>query len=456
MRPDRKTAGFVLVSLVIAVASPLLAYWHVKGAAIVAVLIVLAAGAGLAWLLGVAEGLVVLLIVTSFVDRYTFPAGSVNVRPEQIAALVATAVLVALRVRDHDLRRMRPNLAEAALLAWFAVGLVSSLVESPIRGQSIKILGLLVVSSLALFVPWRLIDEDAARLERVVRWVLLAFALECLFATLAYFAHVLGPTISMSVNSAGGHLNEYGTLWEPNTLGAVAGAGAVVWAVLGPPRFRHAWLGTAICLAACAISYARASWLAVVIVLTIAIATPISRRINTRALWMAEAATVVVVVLMIAAESIASYTVGPQGGLSGALGAVGNGADLAGRLRQISPVLHDLKHSPLIGGGIDSFGQRHMVQGVQDHLANLEFTVLNDTGLIGLLLFGAFVVLVGMAAWRHRDDPVVFGLSGMLLVIGIANQATQTTELMITWLLMGLLLAALRPGTSRTARDSGP
>ena len=455
MRPDRQTTGFFLVSLAIAVSSTLLAYWHVKGATVIIAILVLGAGAALVWLLGVAEGLVVLLIVTSFVDRYTFPAGPVNVRPEQVAALLATAVLIGLRVRDHDLLRMRPNLAEAAILAWFAVGLVSSLIAAPVRDQSIKILGLLVVSSLALFLPRRLIGQDAARLERVVRWVLLAFAVECLFATLAYFAHVFGPTISMSVNPAGGHLNQYGTLWEPNTLGAVAGAGAVVWAVLGPPRFSHAWLGTAICLAACAVSYARASWLAVVIVLTIAIATPLSRRINTRALWISEAATVGVLLLMIGAESFASYTVGSEHGLGAALGAVGNGTDLVGRLRQISPVLQDLKHSPLIGSGIDSFGQRHVTEGAPDHLANLEFAVLNDTGVLGLFLFVAFAVLIGRAAWRHRDDLVVLGFSGMVLVIGLANQATQTTELMITWLLMGLLLAALGPASSRTARDSG-
>src|SRR5207244_11248817 len=121
-------------------------------------------------------------------------------------------------------------------------------------------------------------------------------------------------------------------------------------------------------------------------------------------------------------------------------------SDILGRLYQIRPVLEDL-HGPvrlLIGAGTDSFGQRHLNQGAPQHLANLELTLLNDTGLLGLLLFVAFGIAVLVAAWRHRESANVVGVGAMLLVLAISNTATETLELMITWLLLGLLLAAIQ------------
>ena len=46
--------------------------------------------------------------------------------------------------------------------------------------------------------------------------------------------------------------------------------------------------------------------------------------------------------------------------------------------------------------------------------------------------------------WRHRESANVVGLGAMLLVLAISNTATETLELMITWLLFGLLLAAIQ------------
>jgi O-antigen ligase len=123
--------------------------------------------------------------------------------------------------------------------------------------------------------------------------------------------------------------------------------------------------------------------------------------------------------------------------------------------------LADLSRNPIVGGGIDSFGQRHVVEGFHEHLANLELIVLNDTGLLGLLLFALVMIAVIVATWRRRNDAIVGGLTAMTLVLALTNQATETLELMITWLLVGLLLAANQaepvsePVSARTARDTG-
>jgi hypothetical protein len=58
-------------------------------------------------------------------------------------------------------------------------------------------------------------------------------------------------------------------------------------------------------------------------------------------------------------------------------------------------------------------------------------------------VFAAFGIAVAVPAWRHRRDATVAGLGMSTLVIAITNMATETTELMITWLLLGLVLMAV-------------
>jgi len=115
----------------------------------------------------------------------------------------------------------------------------------------------------------------------------------------------------------------------------------------------------------------------------------------------------------------------------------------------------------LIGGGVDSYGQIHVVNGRPDHLASLELVILNDTGVIGAALFALFVVLIAIAAWRRAHDITVLGLAAMMFLLVITNAATSTIELMITWLLLGMLIAAIdlakEPAvtlTADTARDT--
>jgi O-antigen ligase len=425
-----------------------LTYFHTRWEALAMTAVVLAALAVLVRALNVRVGLVVFLIVTSFIDRFTFPVGGVDIRPEQIAALAAGGFLVVVvQVRDRSILSLRPNKIESLLLAWFALGLVSSLVGAANRGHSVKILALLMVSSLALFIPRHLLDQRPEDLDRAVRWLLLAFALESVYAVLAYFLHIFGPTISLSINRA--HWSAYGTLWEPNVLGAMSAAGAIAWAFLGRRYFGRAWIGVAVCLAGCGVSFARTAWLALIVVFLVALATPARRRLDLRTLGLAALVMLVIVVGILAAEKVGSYAPGYAGGTikGGTLGDVTNPNDLVGRISQIQPVLADIKNRPIFGSGIDSFGERHVTANGPDYLGNLELSVVNDTGLLGLLVFAAFLLSIVVATWRARNDPTVLGLGATLLVIAITNQSTKTVELMITWLLIGLLLAAIQVST---------
>ena len=396
-------------------------------------------------LLGPNVGLVVLLIVACLLDRGTFKVGSFNIRAEQVAALLTLAVLGITRFSARRTLWLRPSLAEAALAAWFGVGLIGSLTAAPSRGESLKVLALLVLSALGLVLPPRVLERRRKELDEVVRWLLLAVAAEGAYTVLAYFLHWVGPVVSSSFNPGTNLLSAYGTLWEPNVLGAVSAAGAVGWLFLGRVHFKHSWLGVALCLSATIVSFTRAAWLAGALVIVLLLAINNSRQINLRFL----ARRVVPALALIGVLIIGILAVGDKiggsskGRLTDLSRTIGNGTDILGRLGQFNTVLTDLKQNPVFGGGIDSYGQRHMFNGSPEHIANLELAVVNDTGLLGLLIFAAFAALVIVTVWRHRLDSTVIGLAAMTLVIALTNQATETLELMITWLLVGLLLAAI-------------
>ena len=400
--------------------------------------------------LGNQVGLVALLIVTSVVDHFTFSVGSLALRPEQVAALVALVFVAVVRLRARDASWLKPALWEILLLAWFVIGIVSSLLDSPDKRLSAKILALIAICSLGLFLPRRLLagQRAAEQMEVVTRLLLLVFATEAAYGTFAYLLHVFGPTIGLTPNPASGHLSAYGTLWEQNVFGAFAAAGAVAWVYLGPARFKRAAIGLGVCVGGLFDSLTRAAWLAAGVVGLIGLAMPnLRRRINYRVIALAGLIGAGVVVATLVVDRVGRYNVqvsrGPGGGAPpGFLTAILNVVDIAGRANQVGPVFHDLSGHLVLGGGIAGYEARHVVQGVPQHVASLPLLVLNDTGLIGLLVFGAFAAALVLRVWSVRSNPIVLGLGQAGIVVGLTNLSTETTELMIGWLLIGLLLAA--------------
>jgi O-antigen ligase len=417
-----------------------------------ATVLVLLAAAIFTRVLGARVGLLALLVTTCLIDRFTYPLGRVDIRAEQLAALIglgATGFWIVSRRSGWNL--LRPNLSELLLGLWLALSLVSSLAFSPDTSRSVKAVALLLISSLGFLLPRRLIQGRQDQMDMIVKLFLVAIAAEAAYGTGAFLAHVFGPTVSLNVNPASGHLSAYGTLWEPNVFGAFCAAGAVAWAWLGRRYFGHAWIGIAACLGGTLVSFTRAAWFAAVVVLAISLAGPVRQRASLRQLALGIAGAAVIAIAVFGVEQTSHYyqqvsgtPTTPPASTRGLLGLLSNATDVIGRLDQVTKVLHDLGPSPLLGNGTASYGVRHPVAGQpEQHLANLELAVLNDTGVIGLLTFLAFGVSLAYAAWRRRRDPTVAGLGMATLVIVITNTATETTELMITWLMLGLVLLAV-------------
>ncbi len=436
------TTGVVLVVFL-----GTLSLWSRGLGAPLMVVAVLAVGAFYWRVLKPAAALAVLLLVANLAGHFTFSVGPVAIRAEQVAALAATAYLALTCIRAGDFSTFKPRADEWPLLAWIAVSVLSSLLDSPDRGLSAKVLALTTVCTLGFFLPRRVLSGSSGSqlLEVVVRWLLIAFATESAYGVLAYLLHVFGPTISIGPNPASGHLEAYGTLWEQNVFGAFAAGGAVAWVYLGPGRFKKAWIGLAMCLGGLIGSLTRAAWLASAVVGALGVLVPgLRRRLNPSHIGAGLLGGLMVAAAVVIVEKFGTYTVAGaatnRGG--GLLLAIFNLTDFIGRLNQTRPVWSDISGHLILGRGTASFEALHLVNGVPQHVASLPLLVLNDTGLLGLVLFSVFGIAVAARAWSGRKNPIVLGLGQMAIVVALANLATETTELMIGWLLIGILLAA--------------
>lgn len=417
------------------------------------VLAVLGLGALYVRLMGWRVGVLLVLLVTGFTDRYLFRVGPLDLRAEEVAMIGAIAVLAVTRLREPVSAWLRPNLAEGLLIAWFGLSVISSLVASPDRRLSAKIIVLVAVCSLGFFLPRRILQDRGARedLDTLIRWLLIVFATEAAWGSAAYLLHAFGPTISITPNPASGHLSAYGTLWEQNVFGAVCAAGAVAWIYLGPSRFRNAWIGVAICTSGLVDSLTRAAWLAAGIAALVGISlSGLRRRIDMTAAGVGLLGGLIAAAAVLVTDRIGVYTVPVPGANThpknqGLLGAIFNMTDFIGRLNQLSPIWSDIHGiHVLFGRGTASFEALHVDNGVAEHIASLPLLILNDTGVAGLFVFGAFITAVVAAVLSRRHDPVTVGLGQVALVMFIGSLATQTTELMIGWLLAGILMAAIQ------------
>jgi hypothetical protein len=460
-----KSAGIWAAAVVFALFLGLLAAIGGAWTAFVMLAAVLALGAFYVSMLGFQVGLVLLLVVSAMADHFTVRFGPVDIRAEELAGITALIAFAVLRYRTRDITWVRPSSTELLLGAWLAWGIVASLVDSPDRGLSAKYALLYAVCILGLLLPRRLLAGQGARqrLDTVIRWLLVIFATEATYGSIGYLLHAFGPTIAISPNPASGHLESFGTLWEPNLFGAMSAAGAVAWVYFGPTRFRHAWIGLALCMSGLVDSLTRAAWLAAGAIGVLGISLPnLRRRIDLVTGGWGLLAGLLAAGAVLVVDAIGSYTVPvphvghvPPPRQSGVFGALLNMTDFVGRINQVGFVWDDIHRDVIFGRGLGSFLVLHQEPpGTPEHIASLPLLVLNDTGIVGLVLFGAFAVTILVRVWRRRHDEFVAGLGQVALLLVLANLATQTSELMIGWLLIGILIAAAEfaPAAESSAR----
>jgi hypothetical protein len=138
------------------------------------------------------------------------------------------------------------------------------------------------------------------------------------------------------------------------------------------------------------------------------------------------------------------------------------------RLERVPIALGDLRNSPLIGFGAESFGQRHPERYAgpgPDHIAIMAVVVPYEAGIIGAagLLIG-FVLLL-YTVWRsarrsgERGDWRSVGAAaafiGSIVTVLVAYQVTNALHLAINWIVIGAAAAlTVRDATRDLTSDA--
>lgn len=134
------------------------------------------------------------------------------------------------------------------------------------------------------------------------------------------------------------------------------------------------------------------------------------------------------------------------------------------RLERVPIALADLRNSPLIGFGAESFGQRHPERYAgpgPDHIAILAVVVPYEAGIIGALALLIGFVLLLFTLWTSargsgaRGDSRTVGAAaafiGSIVTVLVAYQVTNALHLAINWIVIG---AAAALTVAEATRDS--
>lgn len=132
---------------------------------------------------------------------------------------------------------------------------------------------------------------------------------------------------------------------------------------------------------------------------------------------------------------------------------------LAFRLERVPIALSDLRNSPVIGFGAESFGQRHPDRYAgpgPDHIAIMAVAVPYEAGVIGAAALATGFAVLFASLWKfarrsNGDRPAVGAAAafiGSLVSVLVAYQGNNALHLAINWLVIGAAaaLAARAPG----------
>ena len=425
---------------------------------------------------GWTQAALALLVVAALLNRYVVSVGGLNLKAEHAA--IGIGVLVFMW---QSARRDRPvlGLADVLLGAWVAANALGS-INAPIPFSSLK----LTLQLAILFTGYVLIQQFTRRRADLFfghALLLGGITLVAAFGVLVHLVYPLGLDLGMQINPITKQPTVFATIYEGNLFGSTVMVGLLWWLVLllfgGTSCRRVGVIGITICTVALEVSLARGAWLALAATISLAIVAyftfrrrlALKPKIGARTLAMA-LTSVILLSLFTWAEPAAllptawvgtnpsTSSKDPSNSSSDIIDRMtsltGSAQDqtVTQRMATLKRATHDWTLHPVIGWGPGSYGQKYInTSNLPDWLGILPLRVLHDTGLIGLLLFAAFgVVLVRdavRALARSADSALrillVAHLVGVVALF-MAYLVTEGMQLFFPWLLLGLFSATIR------------
>lgn len=381
------------------------------------------------------RALAVALVLSTFLSRFSVNVGGFSVRIEMAISALAWISLI-LRPKGRRIELF--GRIQACLFAWLLLLSVSSIVFAPKLRTSVALLIWLLLDLGAL--AW-LVTRDMRLLKTAIRTGLVATLASQVLGLACWLGASTGSFVFLVQSDPvyGGYAS-YGTVFEANvfaglvTLWSIVACSSRVSALVGLKRVRViiVCLTPLVCIAA----HTRTAFV-VAILLWVFIALRSSRRFY----YILAVPGIAVAVL----TAVTSLTVVPG------LGKFASPFDFQGgtggyRANSWAQALVDIKGSYgfwLLGGGLNSFGQRHFDPtlrgtGAPWYLSNLPLDILYDGGVVAVILVGLALAYV----LKATSGPT--RLFFVIAYVVLGSQAS-TLWLLQTWVFVALYPFAARP-----------
>jgi O-antigen ligase len=392
------------------------------------------------------------LMVAAAVPRWFGKIGTLNIKPEHVAAAAICGVLlVRICTRSHKFEKFEK--ADILLLGFLAANYVSSSLYSPDVSSTMRWALLQTVAATPYFLIRQLV-RTKQQLEKVMTWYLWLGAAAALYGILCfigflYFGTLAGITIFFYMGYIAG---VHGSLWEPNIFGSYCACYGVMYLYYYLARTdgrKHRWYlaGLGLTLMGITLSLARQGWVCLIFVGGMILLFNLRRR------GIQRKRLVLVVLGLSGALTLAVMAMSTEE--SDRLEQMDQDPTVMRRAGLVALAMDDIEEHPIVGLGSSSFqllyiGEDDSYQGVGDAwLGTLAFRIQHDTGLIGTVFLGWFILNLARRVWRVQrrtksKDLAVGALSAGAMVMLIAYQLTDASTLAFTWVHLGLLATAIR------------
>jgi O-Antigen ligase len=368
---------------------------------------------------------------------------------------------------------------EYCLMGFVGMQFVSSVLKSVTVKPSLAVAGLLALGGIAYLTVYTGVctRERLIFAAKVVLYAALLNATIGVVASLGHYAThagIFNPFLSGRLDTHRGVSGlPRGLVVENNIYGSFTGAAALAFFVLMRERNpvftrRFASMAFWICMVGLVLSSTRGAWIG--FILAFAALLFFRRPHGRRKSPIAGVGVAAVLIALVAAGALwftaqppttsvdASTTSSVEIGTDASTIVDFTNGTGASRLSEWKTAIGDLRRSPLIGLGTNSYGQRHLAVNatekdpVPGYLGNLYVRTLYDTGIIGFLFLAFFLLPVARprrVLQTSRGDlaPIARAFLFGYLVLAVAFAATDASFQPWPWVFLGLARAAVALAT---------
>ena len=400
------------------------------------------------WMSYSAAGAIIALVIGSAAPRLYVEIGGLKARPEHvICGVLCISILFLRKKRSQPIRWIWPDYL---LIAYAALNLFSSLFMSIDPRQTVKWALQQVLIILSYFFL-RVLVEDRAALHKAVMTLLAVGAATVAYGIVCFYSNLLfGTEFGMTIGQYGDTSAPYGLQYEANLLGSYSGALCVMMLVMYLYDHRRRFLvGFALAFAGMAISLSRGALGATFIGFSAVAIFGFKKLLLTREV-RAKLSKATFCALLVVLPAVVPQYAGRFSTID--IGEPTVDPNTLTRVVQVTSAFDEVLKHPMLGGGTSSFQLTFDWQSLgeewedQGWIGNTEMRVLHDTGIAGLVVFGAFLVSLyrrSRKVLKLESNPELVALLASALVYCVSFQATEGTLLAFSWVHLGLIGCAI-------------